>query len=112
MPELRITDVKAFPTSFPIPPANRVALGIGTAAKRDAVLVKVTTSGGVTGWGEAPHGRAPTTVGKLIDTTLKQLILNLEAPDLAGVWDRMYRFPVAGPGPGAGARPSVSRVDK
>ena len=39
MPELRITDVKAFPVSFPIPSANRVALGIGTAVKRDAVDV-------------------------------------------------------------------------
>ena len=58
MQDLRITDVIAFPTSFPIPPANRVALGIGTAVKRDAVVVKVTTSGGVVGWGEAHHGRA------------------------------------------------------
>src|SRR5438067_1949846 len=32
-PELRITDVQAFPTSFPIPEANRVALGIGNAIK-------------------------------------------------------------------------------
>ena len=76
MPELRITDVKAFPTSFPIAPANRVALGIGTAVKRDAVIVKVTTSGGVTGWGEAHHGRAHTAVAKLIETTLKTRILH------------------------------------
>ena len=46
---MKITDVKAFPTSFPIPPANRVALGIGTAVKRDAVIVKVTTEDGVIG---------------------------------------------------------------
>ena len=34
---MKIIDVKAYPTSFPIPAANRVALGIGTAVKRDAV---------------------------------------------------------------------------
>ncbi|HEV8107315.1 MAG TPA: mandelate racemase/muconate lactonizing enzyme family protein, partial [Burkholderiales bacterium] len=78
---MRIKDVRAFPTSFPIPPANRVALGIGTAVKRDAVVVKVTTDEGVTGWGEAHHGRAHTAVAKLIETTLKQLILGMEAHD-------------------------------
>ncbi len=111
MPELRITDVKAFPTSFPIPPANRVALGIGTAVKRDAVVVKITTSGGVTGWGEAHHGRAHTAVAKLIETTLKQLILNMDADDVVGVWDRMYRFQLASHGMGAGACLAMSGID-
>ena len=37
---MKIKDIKAYPTSFPIAPANRVALGIGTAVKRDAVVVK------------------------------------------------------------------------
>jgi L-alanine-DL-glutamate epimerase-like enolase superfamily enzyme len=111
MPELRITDVKAFPTSFPIPEANRVALGIGTAVKRDAVIVKVTTSGGVTGWGEAHHGRAHTAVAKLIETTLKQLILNMDADDVVGVWDRMYRFQLASHGMGAGACLAMSGID-
>jgi D-galactarolactone cycloisomerase len=111
MPDLRITDVKAFPTSFPIPEANRVALGIGTAVKRDAVVVKITTSGGVTGWGEAHHGRAHTAVAKLIETTLKQLVLNLEADNVVGIWDRMYRFQLASHGMGAGACLAMSGID-
>ena len=69
---MKIKDVVAFPASFPIPPVNRVALGIGTAVKRDAVVVKVVTDEGLTGWGEAHHGRAHTAVAKLIETTLKQ----------------------------------------
>ena len=89
MPELRITDVRAYPTSFPIPPANRVALGIGTAVKRDAVVVKVTTAGGLIGWGEAHHGRAHTAVAKLIETTLKTLILGQDADNVVGIWERM-----------------------
>jgi D-galactarolactone cycloisomerase len=111
MPELRITDVEAFPTSFPIPPANRVALGIGTAIKRDAVLVKVTTSGGVTGWGEAHHGRAHTAVAKLIETTLKTLVLNMDADNVIGVWEKMYRFQLASHGMGAGACLAMSGID-
>jgi L-alanine-DL-glutamate epimerase-like enolase superfamily enzyme len=78
---MKIKDVRAFPTSFPIPPANRVALGIGTAVKRDAVVVKVTTDEGLVGWGEAHHGRAHTAVAKLIETTLKHLVLNLDPFD-------------------------------
>ncbi len=108
---MKIVDVKAFPTSFPIPAANRVALGIGTAVKRDAVLVKVTTDEGLIGWGEAHHGRAHTAVAKLIDTTLKQLVLNSDAFDTVGVWEKMYRFQLASHGMGAGACLAMSGID-
>ena len=111
MNDLRIADVRAYPTSFPIPQERRVALGIGTAIKRDAVLVKVTTSGGLIGWGEAHHGRAHTAVAKLIDTTLRQLVLGMDADDVSGVWDRMYRFQLASHGMGAGACLAMSGID-
>jgi L-alanine-DL-glutamate epimerase-like enolase superfamily enzyme len=108
---LRITEVKAFPTSFPIPAANRVALGIGTAVKRDAVLVKVATDEGIVGWGEAHHGRAHTAVAKLIDTTLRQLVLGMDAHETAAVWERMYRYQLASHGMGAGACLAMSGID-
>ena len=108
---MRITDVKAFPVSFPIAPANRVALGIGTAVKRDAVVVKVTTDEGLVGWGEAHHGRAHTAVAKLIESTLKQLILNSEANDVVGIWEKMYRYQLASHGMGAGACLAMSGID-
>ncbi len=108
---MKIASVTAYPTSFPIPEANRVALGIGTAVKRDAVVVKVTTDSGITGWGEAHHGRAHTAVAKLIDTTLKQLVLGMSAHDVIGVWDRMYRFQLASHGMGAGACLAMSGID-
>jgi D-galactarolactone cycloisomerase len=111
MQDLRITDVKAFPTSFPIPEGNRVALGIGTAIKRDAVVVKVTTAGGLVGWGEAHHGRAHTAVAKLIETTLKQLVLNQDADNVVGIWERMYRYQLASHGMGAGACLAMSGID-
>jgi L-alanine-DL-glutamate epimerase-like enolase superfamily enzyme len=46
---VKISDVKAYATSFRVPPAARVSLGIGQAVKRDAVVVKVTTDDGLTG---------------------------------------------------------------
>src|SRR3954463_8130368 len=100
---MKISGIRAYPTSFPIPTANRVALGIGTAVKRDAVIVKVSTDEGLVGWGEAHHGRAHTAVAKLVETTLKTLILNSEAPDLVGIWQKMYRYQLASHGMGAGA---------
>jgi len=108
---MKIRDVKAYPVSFPIPEANRVALGIGTAIKRDAVVVKVTTDEGIVGWGEAHHGRAHTAVAKLIDTTLRQLVLGSDAHDVIGIWNKMYRFQLASHGMGAGACLAMSGID-
>jgi L-alanine-DL-glutamate epimerase-like enolase superfamily enzyme len=109
--DLRITDIKAYPTSFPVPPENRVALGIGTAIKRDAVVVKVTTAGGLVGWGESHHGRAHTAVAKLIETTLKQLVLGMDANDVVGVWKKIYDKQLASHGMGAGTCLAMSGID-
>src|SRR3954465_14147355 len=108
---MKIAELRAYPTSFPIAEKNRVSLGIGTAVKRDAVLVKVTTDDGLVGWGEAHHGRAHTAVAKLIETTLKQLVLNQDADDVVSIWDRMYRFQLASHGMGAGACLAMSGID-
>jgi hypothetical protein len=45
--DLTITDIKAYATSFPLPKDGNVRLGIGRAVKKDAVMVKVTTAGGL-----------------------------------------------------------------
>jgi hypothetical protein len=88
--DLRIKDVKAFATSYPIPPGQSVTLGIGRAVKRDAVVVKVTTEGGLVGYGESHHGRAHTAIAQLVNTTLRQLILGMNAADVVGCWNRIY----------------------
>ena len=108
---MRITEVKAYPTSFPVPQQHRVALGIGTAVKRDAVVVKVTTDEGITGWGEAHHGRAHTAVAKLIETTLRQLILGMDALATSAIWEKLYRAQLASHGMGAGACLAISGID-
>ena len=71
---MKIESVKAYPISFPIPEKFGVSLGIGRAIKRDAVLVKVTTSDGIVGWGESHAGRAPGAIAQLANTTLTSLI--------------------------------------
>ncbi len=108
---MKIAAVRAYPTSFPVAPQNRVALGIGTAVKRDAVVVKVTTDEGIIGWGEAHHGRAHTAVAKLIETTLRQLIVGMDALSTTDVWEKLYRAQLASHGMGAGACLAISGID-
>jgi len=108
---MKIADVKAFPTSFPVPPDGGVVLGIGRTVKRDAVVVKVTTDDGLVGWGESHHGRAPGAVAHLVNTTLRQLVLGLLASDVVGVWTRIYRMQLGSHGMGAATALAMSGID-
>lgn len=111
-PSLRITDIQAIPTSFPVDPKNSVTLGIGRAVKRDAVIVKVITEDGIVGWGEAHHGRAPGSVAHLINNTLKQLVVGQNAFDNVGVWARVYEKQLGSHGMGAAACIGLSGIDQ
>jgi L-alanine-DL-glutamate epimerase-like enolase superfamily enzyme len=108
---LRITDIKAYPTSFPVPPENRVSLGIGQSVKRDAVVVKVTTESGLVGWGESHHGRCHGAVAHLVNTTLKQLAVGMDASDVVGVWQKIYKMQLGSHGMGAGCCLAMSGID-
>jgi D-galactarolactone cycloisomerase len=109
--DLRIRDVKAYATSYPIPPGQSVTLGVGRAVKRDAVVVKVTTEGGLIGYGESHHGRAHTSIAQLVNTTLRTLILGMNAADVVGVWNRIYSKQLASHGMGAGCAMAMSGID-
>ena len=108
---LRITDIHAYPTSFPVDPKNSVTLGIGRAVKRDAVVVKVTTEAGIVGWGESHHGRCPGAVAQIANTTLKQLVVGMDAHDVVGVWNRIYVRQLGSHGMGAGTCLAMSGID-
>jgi D-galactarolactone cycloisomerase len=108
---LKISDITAIPTSFPLPKESNVRLGIGRAVKRDAVVVKVRTEGGIVGWGESHAGRAPGAVAALINTTLRTLVLGMDATDVVGVWNRIYSRQLASHGMGAGCSLAMSGLD-
>ena len=86
---LRIREIHAYATSFPLPKTDNVRLGIGRAIKRDAVVVKVTTESGLVGWGESHHGRAPGAIAYLVNTTLSQLVVGMDSSDDIGVWRKI-----------------------
>jgi len=108
---MKIVDIKAFPTSFPLPPNSGPRLGIGQAVKRDAVMVKVITEDGIVGWGESHHGRAHTAIAKLLETTLRQLVLGMDAFDTTGIWARIYKYQLASHGMGAATAMAMSGLD-
>ncbi len=107
---MKIVDVRAYPTSFPLPPGGP-RLGIGQAVKRDAVMVKVTTEDGIVGWGESHHGRAHTAIATLIQTTLRSLILGMDAFDTTGINARIYKYQLASHGMGAACAMAMSGID-
>ncbi|MEM7406937.1 MAG: mandelate racemase/muconate lactonizing enzyme family protein [Pseudomonadota bacterium] len=108
---MKIRNVTAYPISFAIPDHLNVSMGIGRAVKRDAVLVKVETQDGPTGWGEAHAGRAPGAIAQLINTTLRSLVLGYDATDVVGIWQRVYQMQLASHGMGAAAAIGLSGID-
>lgn len=108
---MRIADVRSFPISFPVPADKSVTLGIGKTVKRDAVLVRVETDEGLVGWGEAHHGRCPGAVSRVVETTLRDLVIGKDALDVVGVWAHVYKMQLASHGVGAAASMALSGLD-
>jgi L-alanine-DL-glutamate epimerase-like enolase superfamily enzyme len=107
---LKIARIEGIATSFPV--KQGVTLGIGRAVKRDALLVKVTTECGLVGWGESHHGRAPGAIAQLINTTLRQLVLGMDASDVVGVWSRIYSRQLVSHGMGQACSLAMSGLDQ
>jgi L-alanine-DL-glutamate epimerase-like enolase superfamily enzyme len=112
MTDLQITDVIAYPVSFPVPEKHRLTLGIGRVVKRDAVVVKVTTASGIVGWGESHHGRCPGAVAHLVNTSMRQIVLGRDAADVTGVWQAIYARQLASHGMFAGCAMAMSGIDQ
>lgn len=108
---MQIRSVTAQAISFAVPEAFQVSLGIGRTVKRDAVIVRVETDSGLVGHGEAHAARAPTAIAELINTTLAQLVVGMDALDTEAVWARVYRMQLASHGMGAAAVIGLSGID-
>ncbi|MBV7483354.1 mandelate racemase/muconate lactonizing enzyme family protein [Bordetella sp. BOR01] len=108
---MKITQLRAYPISVPVPADKSVTLGIGRSVKRDAVLVRVDTSDGLVGWGEAHHGRCPGAIARLVDTTLRELVTGMDPMDVSGVWTRVYKMQIGSHGMGTAAALALSGLD-
>ncbi len=74
--------------------------------------MKITTEGGLIGWGEAHHGRCPGAIGQLLNTTLSQLVTGMDAHDVVGVWAKIYARQLASHGMGAACALAMSGIDQ
>ena len=109
MGDLTIESVEGFACSVPL--AKPVRLGLGMALKREAIVVKVTTRGGLVGYGEAHHCRAPAAVEALVNTTLRELVTGMDAAEPERVWQKVYTNQIATHGMGSGSVCALSGID-
>ena len=108
---LKITAITAIPLSFRLPEGKTVTMGIGSTTKRDTIIVRVETSEGITGYGEAHPGRSPGAVVSLIHNTLAPMLIGMKATDCVGVWQRVHRMQLSSHGVGSGASLGLSGID-
>ena len=108
---MRIVDIKSYPVSVPVPKDKQVTLGIGKMIKRDTVVVKVKTESGIIGYGEAHHGRCPGGVAHIVNTTLNELVVGMNAADVVGIWSKIYKMQLGSHGMGAACCMAMSGLD-
>ncbi len=108
---MKITAITAIPWSFRLDQGKTVTMGIGSTTKRDTIIVRVETSEGITGYGEAHPGRSPGAVVSLIHNTLAPMLIGMKATDVIGVWKRVHRMQLSSHGVGSGASLALSGID-
>ena len=108
---MKIVRITAIPLSFRLPEGQTVTVGIGATIKRDAIIVRVETDEGLTGYGEAHPGRSPGAVTSLINNTLDPMLAGMDPCDVVGVWARVNRMQLSSHGMGAGAALALSGID-
>jgi L-alanine-DL-glutamate epimerase-like enolase superfamily enzyme len=108
---MKITAIQAIPISFRLPEGKTVTMGVGSTTKRDAIVVRVQTDAGITGYGEAHPGRSPGAVTSLIHSTIAPMLVGMQATDVVGAWQRVHRMQLSSHGLGAGAALALSGID-
>ncbi|PLC48959.1 mandelate racemase [Pollutimonas subterranea] len=108
---MKITRITAIPLSYRLPEGKTVTMGVGSTLKRDAIIIRVETSEGITGYGESHPGRSPGAIVSLIHNTLAPLLQGMDATDVVGAWQRVHRMQFSSHGLGAGAALAHSGID-
>lgn len=108
---MKITRITAIPLSYRLPEGRTIKVGIGATIKRDAIIVRVETDEGLTGYGEAHPGRSPGAVTSLINKSLDPMLAGMDPCNVTGVWGRVHRMQLSSHGLGAGAALALSGID-
>lgn len=108
---MRIENVTAYPISVRIPKEHQSTIGIGRMYKRDAVIIKVETKGGLVGFGESHHARNPGAIAHIVNTTMRNLLVGMDAAAVTDIWSKIYKAQFASHGMGAGSIIAMSGID-
>jgi L-alanine-DL-glutamate epimerase-like enolase superfamily enzyme len=107
---LKVVEVQAVGLSVDL--RDRPAtLGVGTAVKKDTVVVRVQTADGILGYGEAHHANAPQVVADLVNTNLAPLVVGQDALAVEHVWELIYQKQGRTHGPGWALYKALSGID-
>lgn len=85
---MKITKVEAFLISEKL--QNPWVMGLGTARKRDELIIRVHTDEGITGLGSSYHAHTPHAIKALIDSKLGPLIVGQNPLQIQALWEKMF----------------------
>ncbi|KRA24281.1 hypothetical protein ASD65_07480 [Microbacterium sp. Root61] len=87
------------------------ALGLGSALRRDFVLVRVECADGSVGYGEAFHGHAGTAVAEIVNTTMQDVVLGRGVDENLAVREETRARFLIGAGMAGGFELALSGID-
>ena len=85
---MKITRIDTYVVSVPL--ADPWEMGIGTAYRRDELLVHVQTDEGVDGWGSAYHAHAANAVKGVIDHKVAPVVLGENPLAIQQIWEKLF----------------------
>lgn len=90
MPRITALDARVVSYRFPVPPQP---LAVGSARRRDVVLVRVVCEDGTVGYGESFHGHAGSAVAEVVNTTMREVVVGREPHETQDVnAETFHRF--------------------
>ena len=96
-----------------MPKDKQVSLGIGTMTKRDCVHGQGDDRGRHRRLGREPsRARAGHDRRTSINTTLRDLVLGMDATDTVGIWAKIYKMQLGSHGMGAATSMAMSGIDQ
>lgn len=72
---MKIAKITTHLISVPVDPDSAWVSSMGTAVKRDALIIEIETDDGIVGIGECYHGSSPLSLEKLVQTVLKPVLI-------------------------------------
>lgn len=85
--------------------------GIGRPIKKDTVIVRVKTEGGITGYGQAHDSLAPTVVADIVSQNLAPIAVGMDVMAVEEIWHNIYLRQAQTHGPGWALFHAMSGLD-